>query len=277
MFGISLWHVETIFKSRIAPLSMNIVIIILVISNTDLFFGYRGVKNTMWEGGVRGVGFINSPLLGNNSYISDNLFHVTDWLPTLIRAAGGDPSVLKKQDGFDMFDMLRNNGPAVRKEVLHNIDPWGNFSAIRVGDFKLIAGNIPNVDNSWYPPPEVSESTGSIRSHSLKFTSEHKRLNSVPQNPVMKENLPGAPINVQCGQKPLNASFNCQPVHSPCLFHIPSDPCEFNNVAALYPSVVSQLMQRLNELKETMVPPNNKPIDPNGNPFNHGGVWKPWQ
>ena len=47
-------------------------------------------KGTLWEGGVKSLGFIHSPLLpksriGEKSF---NLMHVTDWLPTLLDLAG---------------------------------------------------------------------------------------------------------------------------------------------------------------------------------------------
>ena len=229
----------------------------------------------MWEGGVRGVGFINSPLFGNKGYVTDNLFHVTDWLPTLIHAAGGDPSKLKKQDGFDMFDMLKNNGPAVRKELLHNIDPVFNFSSIRVGDFKLVMGHISDNDNSWYPPPGLSENTGGDGSRSpLSFRSE---LKDSYRNVPKKEYAPSTPIKVECGQKPLDASFNCQPEKYPCLYHMPSDPCEFHNIADEDPARLVELLLRLKLYRDTMVPPGVKPIDPNGNPSKHGGAWVPWR
>lgn len=51
----------------------------------------RGVKNTLLEGGVRGAGLIWSPLLGNTSRVANQTMHISDWLPTLYRAAGGDP------------------------------------------------------------------------------------------------------------------------------------------------------------------------------------------
>ena len=54
-----------------------------------LFLNSRGLKDTLWEGGVRGVGLIHSPLIVRQGYVSNKMLHVCDWLPTLISAAGG--------------------------------------------------------------------------------------------------------------------------------------------------------------------------------------------
>lgn len=48
----------------------------------------RGVKNTLWEGGVRGAGLIWSPLIKKKRRVAKQLFHITDWMPTLLKAAG---------------------------------------------------------------------------------------------------------------------------------------------------------------------------------------------
>ena len=48
----------------------------------------RGVKDTLWEGGVRGAGFLWSPLLKKKSRASNQMMNVQDWLPTLYTAAG---------------------------------------------------------------------------------------------------------------------------------------------------------------------------------------------
>lgn len=237
----------------------------------------RGVKATLWEGGVRGVGFVSSPLLQKMSYVSENMFHVSDWLPTLYRAAGGDTSVLKHLDGYDMWDMLSNHDEPVRSEILHNIDPISQIAALRVGDYKLVIGQTYHgAWSGWYPPWQAQDDDSdnqltfmSLKTHQTEAKSESWATQFYGERSVV----------VKCGTKPANASTNCQPTLKPCLFHIPSDPCEYNNIAAELPDMVRHMTHRLTEYNNTAVPPLNYhlPQDPAGNPKLHGGVWSPWR
>lgn len=54
----------------------------------------RGVKNTLWEGGVRGAGLLWSPLIKQPQRVSQQFMHISDWLPTLLSAAGGNSRYL---------------------------------------------------------------------------------------------------------------------------------------------------------------------------------------
>lgn len=52
----------------------------------------RGVKNTLWEGGVRGAAFVWAPsLIAKPRRVSNQMMQIADWLPTLYAAAKGDP------------------------------------------------------------------------------------------------------------------------------------------------------------------------------------------
>jgi len=75
------------------------------------------------------------------------MMHVSDWLPTLLAAAGYD--VTKETDnldGMNMWETLKDEGiPSPRNEILINIDEqlYKN-AALRVGDWKLV-----NQSKSW--------------------------------------------------------------------------------------------------------------------------------
>ena len=64
--------------------------------------------------------FLTHPVL-----LPRRLVHVTDWLPTLISAAGGNSSDLRGIDGIDQWEDISkgNNEGGKRKEMLYNINP----------------------------------------------------------------------------------------------------------------------------------------------------------
>lgn len=67
-------------------------------------FPLRGMKDTLFEGGIRSVAFVWSPLIVQASRVSTDLMHVSDWLPTLFTAAGGDIGALDPEmDGIDLW------------------------------------------------------------------------------------------------------------------------------------------------------------------------------
>ncbi|XP_041816561.1 arylsulfatase B-like [Chelmon rostratus] len=213
----------------------------------------RGRKFSLWEGGVRGVGFVASPLLKQPGTVSRELIHISDWLPTFVGLAGGSTNGTKPLDGFNVWNTISSGIASPRLELLHNIDPlyvdegpchteknqltaWAEsgfnvsiHAAIRSSNWKLLTG-YPGCDK-WFPRP------GNVSS-----VSKPSQVN--PLKPVM-------------------------------LFDIEKDPEERNEVSAQYPTVVEYLLSRLYHHQKTAEPVNFPADDPRCDP-GPSGAWGPW-
>lgn len=67
--------------------------------------------------------------------------HVTDWLPTLITAAGGNGSELPSNlDGIDQWTSISTNQKSTRMQLIVNIDEVMKNAAIRDREWKLVFG-----------------------------------------------------------------------------------------------------------------------------------------
>lgn len=68
----------------------------------------RGEKGTLWDGAMKAVGFVNSPLLVQKSVTTNELIHVSDWYPTLVELAGTMTNKEKRKlDGIDQWSVIR--------------------------------------------------------------------------------------------------------------------------------------------------------------------------
>merc|ERR1719481_687081 len=67
----------------------------------------RGTKGTLWEGGTRGVAFVKNVGPGTVSpRVSQGLFHITDWYPTLASVAGVKAGKLEGLDGVNQIETI---------------------------------------------------------------------------------------------------------------------------------------------------------------------------
>lgn len=215
-------------------------------------FPLRGVKATLYEGGVRAVGLIYSKLLEKPGRVSKDLMHVTDWLPTFMHIANGSFMKDTPLDGVNQWNTLQNMAPSPRNEVLLNIDSctWLN-AALRVGDWKVIQECLDGGEHwdGWYPPPG----------------------NATPSDEHQVDQL-----SVKCGEIPKNVT-HCTNEHGYCLFNVKNDPCEFNDLSKENPEVLEEMLFKLEAYKASMVPArNNLTVDPLSDPKLHNGAWMPW-
>ncbi len=61
-----------------------------------------------------------------------------------------------------------------------------------------------------------------------------------------------------------------------CLFNVTADPCEMNNLAFDFPTVIRVMESTLNTYNSTAVPPGNKPIDTRADPKYWDYTWTNW-
>jgi arylsulfatase A-like enzyme len=71
-----------------------------IVSSTEYWVHFQ-VKDTLWEGGVRGVGLVWSPLIPSAPRVANHLMHIQDWLPSLLHAVNA--SVPPHLDGHDVW------------------------------------------------------------------------------------------------------------------------------------------------------------------------------
>ncbi|MCA9413593.1 MAG: arylsulfatase [Candidatus Omnitrophica bacterium] len=104
--------------------------------------GLRGRKGTLYEGGIRVPTLVVWPETIEEGEQNNNLFHITDLLPTLANIAGGSLEGCLPLDGIDQSGEFFEKGPSAEREILHNIN--SKRGAIRKGEWKLVVHFDPD-------------------------------------------------------------------------------------------------------------------------------------
>ena len=113
---------------------------------------WRGEKNTTWEGGFRVPMMVRWPARITGGQVSNEIIEMTDWMPTLLAAAGdptvkqdlltgrqvGDKNFRVHLDGYNFLPYLTgetDEGPRVEKFYFTDD---GSLSALRYNDWKVM-------------------------------------------------------------------------------------------------------------------------------------------
>ncbi|KAK2575488.1 hypothetical protein KPH14_011215 [Odynerus spinipes] len=244
-----------------------------LLQNYGSNYPLRGLKFTMYEGGVRGVACIYSPLIRKTSTVSDQLIHITDWLPTLYSAARGNARRLKNLDGVDQWDAIRSGKSSIRDRLLVNIDDdVGEESAI-IGRYKLVKRTNTNYGNFYgddgeddsYPKYEPSDVRSSLAASAISTVSS----GWLREGKITKLRR-SSKVSCQRSTHFANCTESC------CLFDIYADPCETVDISALYPKIVADLRNYVNGYRKVVVNQTNYSVEPASYPENFDGTWMPW-
>ncbi|XP_023312068.1 arylsulfatase B-like [Anoplophora glabripennis] len=243
---------------------------------------FRGLKFTLFEGGVRGSAVLYSPLLEKRGYINRELIHISDWLPTLYHAAGGNVSELGDIDGINQWDVISKNLTTTRTEILLNIDEFENQSAILgyEGQYKLVNGTYQDgLYDQYYGDSGRGSENPSYDTQQIINSLANQAIQTISnQSPLTSDVI----LNMRslldvswCRDANSTPNFVCSGF---CLFDIYSDPCETTNVVndTKYENILQNLQAKLSEFYEQLVPQTNKAVDPNSDPSKSNDTWWNW-
>ncbi|XP_062268692.1 arylsulfatase B isoform X2 [Platichthys flesus] len=222
----------------------------------------RGRKWSLWEGGVRGVAFVASPLLNHPGTVSHELIHISDWLPTFVGLAGAIPKTPKPLDGFNVWQAISNGLASPRLELLHNIDPlFIDIAPCPTSEHRLPLAEVAAGADLW------AKSGFNVSIHAAIRSSGWKLLTGYPGCSVW---FP------RPGHNSSEASPSSRdPLKPVMLFNIDKDPEERVEVSADFPAVVDYLLSRLRQHQKSALPINFPDDDPKCDP-GPDRAWGPW-
>lgn len=191
---------------------------------------------------MRGVAAIWSPRLHAMARVANNLMHVTDWLPTLYSAAGGNVVDLGGIDGVDHWPHLNRGRDPPRHELLLNIDEESKTEGVIKRNYKLVRGTYKRGYYDQYYGESGKNHDALAYNFTLVHTSVvssaiHAHLGHPMTQPTYMTHL-WENATVVCEHKSTFSYCN----ETECLFNILTDPCERTNIAKRYPKVFLQII-----------------------------------
>ena len=213
----------------------------------------RGDKGSFYEGGVRGVSFVNSPLLSKTGYVNKNLHHVVDWLPTFeaLAAQSNELVTFTKPrlplDGVNIWPSISNNA-SCREEVLIGMSAADKFTNASYPKDVLFHPRFPTT----YP-----QDFSVLRHNNWKILTGV--ITSRGWSP--SKNL-GAPEDLLTDNNSVQLTQ---------LYDLDTDPREQFNVANNHPEVVVDMLIRLGRYEVVSVTKARNSVE-----GSVGGVWYPW-
>lgn len=214
--------------------------------------------------------------------MSNQLIHISDWLPTFAKLAG--VRVRKNIDGINIWNALSNDLPSPRLDLLINVDNDEPYSSFIRGNYKYINGSRYSGFYDTWLSSEYEENTdfkqyyGDHIVNSLTGRAISKFSKGLSRVTVRRAESLRADAKVTCnGRVPAKDGPSvCNPTVSPCLFNIVADPCETTNLAYLLPATLQVMKTESEHYQKIAAKPRNKPSDPLANPGLYNGTWTNW-
>ncbi|XP_026496852.1 arylsulfatase B-like [Vanessa tameamea] len=245
-------------------------------NNWGVNLPFRGKKQTPWEGAVRVPAFI-----WHSSFkpkVWDGLMHITDWMPTLLAAAGGE--IGTGIDGVNQWNSICGDGESKRNDVLIAIEDSATnvYAAYRAGDYKIIVGNVSGLSNGYYgsdllrlkesPPdyfPSLRSSDVAKVFEKLGLQLDYDQVLAMRKASVIRQ-LDGVRDLIPCEPTPTRG----------CLYNVRQDPSESHNLWSRGTKIAALLTSRLRALWSMQQRRGPLALDARSDPANFDYTWVPW-
>nr|XP_021188858.2 arylsulfatase B isoform X1 [Helicoverpa armigera] len=237
----------------------------------------RGTKGTPWEGAVRTTAVIWHALIPYK--IWSGLFHVTDWMPTLIAAAGGRFN--ETIDGVDQWNAITKDEPPPREDLLVTMDDLKDYAAFRQGNYKIIVGNVDPKTSGYYGMELKKFRLPSFSFENVLLSCDTARVFKETLNIKLNLNTVARTRNMSNIYRQINLTNIeedlCIPTNAKgCLFDLSVDPAETNDLWSSHPDLVQHMVLRLRMYWAAINPRHKPKPDPRANPALRDFIWFPW-
>lgn len=102
----------------------------------------RGLKGSLYEGGIRVPAIVRWPGRVPAGSTSDFVSGFEDWMPTILELAGAAGSTPEETDGISLVPTLRGKSQAPRPFLYREFPSYGGQQIVRVGDWKAVRQNM---------------------------------------------------------------------------------------------------------------------------------------
>ncbi|MEZ6125112.1 MAG: arylsulfatase [Planctomycetaceae bacterium] len=128
----------------------------------------RGLKGSLYEGGVRVPTLVRWPGHVAAGSSSDFVSGFEDWLPTFLSAVGAADSIPGDCDGINLLPMLEGKSQQARPFLYREFGGYGGQQSVRKGDWKAVRQNLQKggIKTELYNiADDVSETTDVAQQH----------------------------------------------------------------------------------------------------------------